>query len=136
MQQQCLAMSGHDPCLHKDRLTAPWNLGAFSISQDLRLLPEQGHICLQSYSNANRSLLRREEGASQKSKKTHFKMKTSNSLPARTFEKNKHFFLPELLISAGSNALEASLLPCLKEIIQQEDFGKVRHCLKQNIFST
>lgn len=37
--------------------------------QDLRLLPEQGHIYLQGYSNANRSLLRREEGASQKNKK-------------------------------------------------------------------
>lgn len=60
-------------------------------------------------------------------------MKTSNNLPARTFEKNKRSFLPELLISTGSSALEASFLYCLKEIIHQENFGKVR--LKQNIFS-
>lgn len=103
--------------------------------QDLRLLPESGHIYLQGYSNANRSLLKREEGASQKRKKKHFKMKASNNLSARTFGKNKHFFLPELLISTGSNALEAYFLHCLKEIIHQENFGKARHCLKQNIFS-
>lgn len=40
-----------------------------SSRQDLRLLPEQGHTCLQGCSNANRSLLRKEEGASQKREK-------------------------------------------------------------------
>lgn len=136
VKQQCLAVAGREWCLHRDRLTAPWALAVFPFPKARsKASPRAGWHLSSGYSNANRSLLRREEGSFQKSKKIHFKMKTSNNLPARTFGKNKHFFLPELLISTGSNALEASLLHCLKEIIQQENFGKVRHCLKQNIFS-
>lgn len=68
-KQQCLTVSGHYRCLHKDRHIAELDSWCFFHfpREDLKVLPVQCHIYFQVYSNAKSSLLRREEGAPQKS---------------------------------------------------------------------
>lgn len=73
--------------------------------QDLKVLPEQCHICLPGYSNTNSNLLRREEGASQKRKKATSKWQETTIFPQELEKKMKNnlFFLHDLMSSTGSN---------------------------------